>query len=53
MLCTGRGAGQTALTAYADANGNLDGQKLTCAQLAGAFQGDASFTWARHGFRCR
>jgi hypothetical protein len=34
MLCTGRGAGQTALTAYADASGYID--VSTCAQLAGA-----------------
>ena len=34
---------QTDLTAYADANGNLDVQALTCAQLAGTFQEDADF----------
>ncbi|MGL9623933.1 HdeA/HdeB family chaperone [Bradyrhizobium sp. U531] len=32
---------QTDLSAYADANGYLDVQKLTCAQLAGTWQGDA------------
>jgi HdeA/HdeB family len=32
---------QTPLTAYADANGFIDVQKLTCAQLAGTFQEDA------------
>ena len=31
------------LTSYADANGNLDIQALTCAQLAGTFQEDADF----------
>jgi hypothetical protein len=34
---------QTELSAYADANGELDVQKLTCAQLAGTFQEDADF----------
>ena len=32
---------QTDLSAYADANGYLDVQKLTCAQLANTWQGDA------------
>jgi hypothetical protein len=32
---------QTDLTAYADANGFLNVQALTCAQLAGTWQGDA------------
>jgi len=32
---------QTDLSAYTDANGYLDVQKLTCAQLAGAWQEDA------------
>ncbi len=32
---------QTPLTAYADKNGYVDVQKLTCAQLAGTFQEDA------------
>ena len=32
---------QTDLSAYADANGYLDVQKLTCAQLAGTWQEDA------------
>ena len=34
---------QTALSAYADAKGYIDVQKLTCAQLAGTFQEDADF----------
>ena len=40
-------AAQTPLTAYTDANGFLDVQKLTCAQLAGTFQEDADMltTW--------
>jgi hypothetical protein len=29
---------QTPLSAYADGNGFIDVQKLTCAQLAGTFQ---------------
>lgn len=38
---------QTDLSAYADANGYLDVQKLTCAQLAGTWQEDADMltTW--------
>jgi len=32
---------QVPLTAYVDANGFIDVQKLTCAQLAGTFQEDA------------
>jgi hypothetical protein len=38
---------QTDLTAYADANGYLDVQRLTCAQLAATWQGDADrlTTW--------
>lgn len=32
---------QTDLSTYADANGFLDVQKLTCAQLAGTWQEDA------------
>jgi HdeA/HdeB family len=38
---------QTDLTAYADANGYVNVQALTCAQLAGTWQGDADrlTTW--------
>ena len=38
---------QTDLTAYADANGYINVQALTCAQLAGTWQGDADrlTTW--------
>ena len=38
---------QTDLSAYTDANGFLDVQKLTCAQLAGTWQEDADMlmTW--------
>ena len=32
---------QTPLSAYADSNGFIDVQKLTCAQLAGTYQEDA------------
>ena len=38
--CSGAAA-QTPLSAYVDANGFIDVQKLTCAQLAGTFQEDA------------
>jgi hypothetical protein len=34
---------QVDLTTYADANGNLDVQALTCAQLANTYQEDADF----------
>ena len=38
---------QTDLTAYADANGYIDVQTLTCGALAGTWQGDADrlTTW--------
>jgi hypothetical protein len=38
---------QTDLSAYADQNGYLNVQALTCAQLAGTWQGDADMlmTW--------
>ncbi len=38
---------QTDLTAYVDANGFLDVQRLSCAQLAGTWQQDADalMTW--------
>jgi hypothetical protein len=50
LLCAGtlhNARAQTDLSAYADANGFLDVQKLTCAQLAGTWQGDADMltTW--------
>jgi hypothetical protein len=34
---------QTELSAYADKNGYINVQKLTCGQLAGTFQEDANF----------
>ena len=34
---------QVELSTYADGKGNLDVQKLTCAQLANTFQEDADF----------
>jgi hypothetical protein len=43
MLCAGSAHAQVDLTTYADANGDLDIQKLTCAQLANTFQEDADF----------
>jgi hypothetical protein len=38
---------QVPLSSYVDANGFIDVQKLTCAQLAGTFQEDADMlaTW--------
>jgi hypothetical protein len=41
LLVSGAGWAQTPLSAYVDANGFIDIQKLTCAQLAGTFQEDA------------
>ena len=43
LLCAGAAQAQVELSTYADADGNLDVQKLTCAQLAGTFQEDADF----------
>ena len=43
MLSAGVAQAQVDLSTYADANGDLDVQKLTCAQLAGTFQEDADF----------
>ena len=44
LLGTGSVAhAQVELKNYADANGYIDLQKLTCAQLAGTFQEDADF----------
>lgn len=40
-LCAGNVRAQTPLSTYADANGFLDMQKLTCAQLANTWQEDA------------
>lgn len=47
MLASSLASAQTPLTAYADKNGYVDVQKLTCAQLAGTFQEDADMlaTW--------
>ncbi len=47
LTSTGTARAQTDLSAYADANGYLDVQKLTCAQLAGTWQQDADMltTW--------
>src|SRR5215470_7883913 len=46
MMLTSASA-QVPLSAYVDANGFIDVQKLTCAQLAGTFQEDADMltTW--------
>ena len=41
VLCAGAAHAQTNPTAYADAKGNLDVQKLTCKQLAGTGKEDA------------
>ena len=43
MLGVGAAQAQVDLKSYADANGNLDIQALTCAQLAGTWQEDADF----------
>jgi hypothetical protein len=43
MLSAGAAQAQVDLSTYADAKGDLDVQKLTCAQLANTFQEDADF----------
>jgi hypothetical protein len=43
MFLSGAAQAQVELKTYADADGNIDVQKLTCAQLAGTFQEDADF----------
>jgi hypothetical protein len=43
MLGIGAAQAQVDLSTYADPNGNLDVQALTCAQLAGTWQEDADF----------
>lgn len=45
-LAGGTAGAQTELSAYADANGYLDVQTLTCGQLAGTFQEDADLLTA-------
>jgi hypothetical protein len=40
-LSSVQASAQVPLSAYVDANGFIDVQKLTCAQLAGTFQEDA------------
>ena len=41
LLASAGANAQVELKAYADPNGNIDVQKLTCRQLAGTFQEDA------------
>ena len=43
LLGAGAAQAQVELSTYGDAKGNLDVQKLTCAQLANTFQEDADF----------
>jgi hypothetical protein len=43
MLASNAALSQVQLDTYADAKGNIDVQKLTCAQLANTFQEDANF----------
>src|SRR5450755_1265437 len=43
MVSSSAALAQAELNTYADADGNIDVQKLTCAQLAGTFQEDADF----------
>lgn len=47
MTVMASASAQVPLSSYADANGFIDVQKLTCAQLAGTFQEDADAltTW--------
>jgi hypothetical protein len=46
MIASHSSRAQTDLSAYADANGFLDVQKLTCAQLANTWQEDADMLTA-------
>jgi hypothetical protein len=41
MTLTLAGSAQVPLTSYADSQGYVDVQKLTCAQLGGTYQDDA------------
>ena len=43
VLLISMASAQVELSKYADANGYIDVQKLTCAQLANTFQEDADF----------
>ncbi|HKN27644.1 MAG TPA: HdeA/HdeB family chaperone [Roseiarcus sp.] len=43
LLASSAAQAQVELKTYADANGNIDVQALTCAQLANTFQEDADF----------
>ena len=43
ILFAGQAVAQVELKTYADSDGYLDVQKLTCAQLAGTFQEDADY----------
>ena len=43
LFGVGAAQAQVELNTYADPKGNLDVQKLTCAQLANTFQEDADF----------
>ncbi|MFK4508339.1 HdeA/HdeB family chaperone [Bradyrhizobium daqingense] len=46
ILVAGQAAAQVELKSYADPEGYLDVQKLTCAQLANTFQEDADYLTA-------
>ena len=43
LTCMSMASAQVELKTYADANGYIDVQKLTCAQLANTYQEDADF----------
>jgi hypothetical protein len=46
VMASSEGEAQTDLSAYADANGFIDAQRLTCAQLANTWQQDADMLMA-------
>ena len=46
IMSAGAARAQVDLSTYADPNGNLDVQALTCAQLANTYQQDADFITA-------
>ena len=52
LSCTGLAQAQVMLSTYANKDGYIDVQKLTCAQLANTFQEDADYltVWYSGGY---
>jgi hypothetical protein len=54
IVVAGQAVAQVELETYADADGYLDVQKLTCAELANTFQEDADYLAAWYsGWYCK